>query len=203
MIFSTCRQLTRVAPDPSPLLILWKNTVGPAPTSHKPSGPGHEHIPEWMQVGTYLGLDALCSPGRAPAGTGPSPPAVPAAHHTVEGGYQPENPKPRAPVSTTKLILAHKASLWARLGPDSRDSRGGRQNSECNKKEADFYPFSRGTSIPSPGDLPDPGIEPWCLALQVGSLPTELSRKSHRYKNKLVVTSGKREWEKDKIGAEE
>ena len=158
MIFSTCRQLTRVAPDPSPLLILWKNTVGPAPTSHKPSGPGHEHIPEWMQVGTYLGLDALCSPGRAPAGTGPSPPAVPAAHHTVEGGYQPENPKPRAPVSTTKLILAHKASLWARLGPDSRDSRGGRQNSECNKKEA--------TSIPSPGGL---------LSLLQGIFPTQES----------------------------
>ena len=55
------------------------------------------------------------------------------------------------------------------------------------------------TSSPSPGDLPDPGIEPGCPALQVGSLPTELSGKPHRYRNKLVVTSRKREWE-DKIG---
>ena len=29
-------------------------------------------------------------------------------------------------------------------------------------------------SIPSPGDLPDPGIEPGSPALQVNSLPTEL-----------------------------
>ena len=56
------------------------------------------------------------------------------------------------------------------------------------------------TSIPSPGDLPDPGIEPGCPVLQVGSLPTELSGKSHRCRNKLVVTSRKREREKDKIG---
>ena len=27
------------------------------------------------------------------------------------------------------------------------------------------------------GDLPDPGIEPWSLALQVGSLPAELPGK--------------------------
>ena len=32
-------------------------------------------------------------------------------------------------------------------------------------------------SIPSPGDLPDPGIEPGSPALQVNSLPTELSGK--------------------------
>ena len=146
--FSLCRQLTRVTLDPSALLILWRNTVGPAPTSHQPSGTEHAHIPEWMQVGTHLGLDAPRSPGRAPADTGPSPPAAPAAHHTVEAGYQPENPKPRALVSTTKLTLARKASLWARMGPDNRDSEGGKQNSECSKREADFYPFSRGSSWP-------------------------------------------------------
>ena len=34
-----------------------------------------------------------------------------------------------------------------------------------------------GLPFPSPGDLPDPGIEPWCASLQVDSLPTELRGK--------------------------
>ena len=34
-----------------------------------------------------------------------------------------------------------------------------------------------GYPIPSPGELPDPGIEPESLALQADSLPTELSKK--------------------------
>ena len=34
-----------------------------------------------------------------------------------------------------------------------------------------------GLPYPSPGDLPDPGIELWSLALQADSLPTELSGK--------------------------
>ena len=34
-----------------------------------------------------------------------------------------------------------------------------------------------GKPIPSPGDLPHPGIEPGSPALQVDSLPTELSGK--------------------------
>ena len=33
-------------------------------------------------------------------------------------------------------------------------------------------------AIPSPGDLPDPGIEPWSPALQADSLPSELPGKS-------------------------
>ena len=33
-------------------------------------------------------------------------------------------------------------------------------------------------AIPSPGDLPDPGIELGCPALQADSLPTELSGKT-------------------------
>ena len=28
--------------------------------------------------------------------------------------------------------------------------------------------------FPSPGDLPDPGIEPWSSALQADALPSEL-----------------------------
>ena len=31
--------------------------------------------------------------------------------------------------------------------------------------------------FPFPGDLPDPGIEPWSPALQADSLPTELQEK--------------------------
>ena len=31
-----------------------------------------------------------------------------------------------------------------------------------------------GLPFPSPGDLPNPGIEPWSPALQADSLPTEL-----------------------------
>ena len=37
--------------------------------------------------------------------------------------------------------------------------------------------YSSGLSFPFPGDLPDLGIELGSLALQVDSLPTELSRK--------------------------
>ena len=31
-----------------------------------------------------------------------------------------------------------------------------------------------GLPFPSPGDLPEPGNEPWSPALEAGSLPTEL-----------------------------
>ena len=34
-----------------------------------------------------------------------------------------------------------------------------------------------GLPFPSPGDLPNPGIEPWSLALQADSLLTELQGK--------------------------
>ena len=45
-----------------------------------------------------------------------------------------------------------------------------------------FIGFSRqeywnGLPFPSPGDLPDPGIEPGSPALQADSLPTELQGK--------------------------
>ena len=35
-----------------------------------------------------------------------------------------------------------------------------------------------GLLFPSPGDLPDPGIEPWSPVLQAASLPSELLGKS-------------------------
>ena len=48
--------------------------------------------------------------------------------------------------------------------------------------------YQSGQPIPSPADLPDPGIEPGSPALQVDSLPTELSGKpintKKHYENK-------------------
>jgi len=39
--------------------------------------------------------------------------------------------------------------------------------------------YWNGLPFPSPGDLPNPGIEPRSPALQVDSLPTELQGKLH------------------------
>ena len=35
------------------------------------------------------------------------------------------------------------------------------------------HEYWSGLPFPSPGDLPDPGMEPWSPALQADSLPTE------------------------------
>ena len=37
-----------------------------------------------------------------------------------------------------------------------------------------------GLSFPSPGDLPDPGIEPMSPVLQAGSLPTEYTEELYK-----------------------
>ena len=39
-----------------------------------------------------------------------------------------------------------------------------------------------GLPFPSPGDLPNPGIEPWCPALQADALPSESPRKPNEEK---------------------
>ena len=54
-----------------------------------------------------------------------------------------------------------------------------------------FRGFSRqeywsGLPFPSPGDLPDPGIEPGSPALQADSLPTKLQGKPPSYRRKLL-----------------
>ena len=41
--------------------------------------------------------------------------------------------------------------------------------------------------LPSPGDLPYPGIEPWSPALQVDSLPTEAIREAGFYLSQPVI----------------
>ena len=48
-----------------------------------------------------------------------------------------------------------------------------------------------GLPFPSPGDLPDPGIELWSTALQADSLPTETSGKPFtklEYKKAIDMT---------------
>ena len=50
----------------------------------------------------------------------------------------------------------------------------------CDLMDYTVHEFSRPEywiPFPSPGDLPDPGIKPGSPALQVDSLPTELSGK--------------------------
>ena len=44
--------------------------------------------------------------------------------------------------------------------------------------EFSWQEYWSGLPFPSPGDLPDPGIEPESPALQVDSLPSELPGKS-------------------------
>ena len=45
-----------------------------------------------------------------------------------------------------------------------------------------------GLPIPSPGDLPDPGIEPGSPALQADSLPSEPPGKLQRTRLLLIYT---------------
>ena len=52
-----------------------------------------------------------------------------------------------------------------------------------------------GLPFPSPGDLPDPGIEPRSPALQAGALPSELpgkptSQNGHHQKNLQTINAG-------------
>ena len=47
-----------------------------------------------------------------------------------------------------------------------------------------------GSPFPSPGDLPDPGIEPGSPALQEDSLPSESPENQHLKKLCLVVDPG-------------
>ena len=44
----------------------------------------------------------------------------------------------------------------------------------CDPMEFSRPEYWSGQPVPSPGDLPDPGIEPGSPALQADSLPTEL-----------------------------
>lgn len=100
-------------------LITWMNIAGLAPTSPSwsrvPASPDTVglnmiHVRSGVRRATHLGLAARChgllsSLQRVLAGTGPAPPAAPAAHRTLEGGLQPASPKPRMLIIAAKLVL--------------------------------------------------------------------------------------------------
>ena len=46
-----------------------------------------------------------------------------------------------------------------------------------------------GLPFPSPGDLPDPGIKPWCPALQVDALSSEPPGKTQRMRKINILTA--------------
>ena len=56
-------------------------------------------------------------------------------------------------------------------------------------------------AFPSPGDLPDPGIEPWSPALQVDSLPSELPGKPPLKKQKFLKKNPSKYAQNDHIFA--
>lgn len=136
------RLITRITLDLSLQQVIWMNKVVQpliSPTwprgqaSSDPVGLDRIHIKSRLRWAMYLGLAAPC-PGllsslwRVPAGTGPVPPTAPVAHHTVEGGFWPANPKSRMFIVATKLILPHKDFLWSRTRLDKGDSTSGRQS---------------------------------------------------------------------------
>ena len=51
-----------------------------------------------------------------------------------------------------------------------------------------------GLPFPSPGDLPDPGVEPGCPAMQAGFLPSELPGKPQFLLLKIGNLSHKIHW---------
>ena len=57
---------------------------------------------------------------------------------------------------------------------------------EFSRKE-----YWSGLPFPSPGDLPDPGIEPRSPALQVDALPSEPPGKSQKYFFELLFFEGR------------
>ena len=86
---------------------------------------------------------------------------------------------------TVHGILQARIPEWVAF-PFSRGSSQPRDRTQVSFIEGGFFTswatreaqaYWSGYHFPSPADLPDPGIKPWSLALQVDSLPTELSGK--------------------------
>ena len=87
------------------------------------------------------------------------------------------------PSSLVHGILQARIQEWVAM-PSSRGSSQPRDGTQvsciagrfftvCTTREAQEY--WSGQPIPSPGDLPDPGIKPGSPSLQVDSLPANLS----------------------------
>ena len=89
---------------------------------------------------------------------------------------------------TVHGILQARILEWVAF-PFSRGSSEPRDWTQVSRTEGGFFTswasreaqeYWSGQPIPSPGDLPDPGIEPGSPALQADSLPTELLGKPYR-----------------------
>ena len=88
-----------------------------------------------------------------------------------------------------KQYMEARILEWAAF-PFSRESSQPRDRTQVSCIAGEFYTnwatreaqeYWNGYLIPSPVDLPNPGIKPRSPALQVDSLPTELSGKPSQY----------------------
>ena len=88
---------------------------------------------------------------------------------------------------TVHGILQARILEWVAF-PFSRGSSQPRDRTQVSHFAGGFFTswatreaqeYWSGQPIPSPGELPDPGIEPGSLALQADSLPAELTRKTN------------------------
>ena len=93
-------------------------------------------------------------------------------------------------------ILQARILEWVAF-PFSRGSSQPRDQTQVSCIAGQFFPswatrkaqeYWSGSPIPSPADLPNPGIEPESSALQVDSLPTELSGKRQESKRTAQLT---------------
>ena len=99
--------------------------------------------------------------------------------------------------STVHGILQAKIMDWVAF-PFPRGSSQPRDRTQVSRIEGGFFmswatgeaqEYWSGLRIPSPADLPDPGIELGSLALHVDSLPTELLGKP----NAIYISTKKKE----------
>ena len=91
-------------------------------------------------------------------------------------------------VPLSRGILQARILEWVAM-PSSRGSSQPRDRTQVSRIADGFFTtwatrkaheYWCGQPIPSPGDLPDPGIELGSPTLQVDSLPAELSGKPHK-----------------------
>ena len=96
---------------------------------------------------------------------------------------------------TVHGILQARILEWEAV-PFSRGSSKPRDWTHISRIEGTFFTswvtreaqeYRSGWSIPSPADLPDPGVKPGSPALQADSLPPELSGKPKRRQTLLEI----------------
>ena len=107
------------------------------------------------------------------------------------------------PMDLVHGILQARILEWVAF-PFSRGSSQSRDRTQISHLQGWFFTSwatrkPKNTGSPSPGDLPDPGIEPGSSALQADSLPTELWGKPQWITRLLESSSGGR-WGQDSGG---